>query len=225
MATIIVLSLLAIFYTVGRWQLKQDRQNEAIAALTGYTYNALGDTGESNLTSKLVDVLTQETINSSQSGVPINSQEKIKAITAQTLADFHPESLIPEIPDSQIKIIATSNSAAVDQYLRQFDDILSGGSLKDANLDDRDSALTTIIKNYENAIVSFYALSVPTPLINFHKKEISLLSAKLAIYQKIKNYESDPLGALVAIKSNDFLDAQFSNLKNDLNNFLALNYE
>ena len=69
------------------------------------------------------------------------------------------------------------------------------------------------------------SLPVPTPLTNFHKRELALLLAKLAVYQKIQNYESDPLGALVAIQSNDFLNTQFVNLKNDLNNFLALNYE
>ncbi len=217
--------LLTAFYTIGRWQIKQDRQNEAVAALTGYTYRALGDTGESNLTAKLVNVLAQETINSSQSGIPINNQEKIKEITNQTLSDFHPESLIPKITDSQIKITSDSDSVAIDQYLQQFENIFKDGSFNGVDLDNRSEATAVIVHNYKRFISDLQSLPVPTPLTNFHKRELALLLAKLAVYQKIQNYESDPLGALVAIQSNDFLNTQFVNLKNDLNNFLALNYE
>jgi len=217
--------LFVAFYTIGRWQIKQDRQNEAVAALTGYTYNALGDTGDSNLTSKLVEILTKETINSSNSGISINSQEKIKEITDQTLADFHPESLIPKISDSQIKITSASDSVSVNRYLQQFDSILSGGSLDGVDINNRPEAATAIIRNYKQFISAFKSLPVPILLVDFHKRELALLLAKLAVYQKIQNYESDPLGAIVAIESNDFLDAQFIGLKNDLNNFLAINYE
>jgi len=226
------LSLLGLFlvvlYFIGSWSLKKSNQQEIINNLTNFSLSALGDNSSSNLTSRLTDALTQEVItqNTSNPDPSLTREALINKLTSETLANFDPAKIIPVISTQDLNISSNTSSKAIDNYLNSLQTIISQGSLSGVNLSDKTSALPQIVSNYENMISALYKVSVPTNLVEFHSRELSLLLAKLAVYKKINDFEQDPLGAIAAIKSNDFLDSEFEILKQDLNNFLtSISYE
>ena len=77
-----------------------------------------------------------------------------------------------------------------------------------------------LIGAYQKAIDKFYSLSAPKLAFDLHVKEIGLLGAKKTILEKMKDYQTDPLTALLAAQEMEKVDAEFSNLKDEVNAFI-----
>jgi len=152
-------------------------------------------------------------------------------LTADFLANaqekFISELTLPEIKDSDLKIVEDNNQDLLMTYAQNFDKIvkntrtgfltaIDGGEFAEEDLDE-------IISVYKNTIKSFYLLSVPRLLLGLHKTEIAYLSEELELFEKIKNVQQDPMGAIIASQNISLLEKELNEQVNiEYQKFLKL---
>ena len=80
--------------------------------------------------------------------------------------------------------------------------------------------VSALAATYEEVVNQFYALAVPSSLLDVHLKEIELLGTKKNIFEKMNGYEADPMAAVLAAQELEKLDLEFTQLENKLNTFI-----
>ncbi len=145
----------------------------------------------------------------------------------QNLQKFDPKEFIPEVKKSQIKILNNNQEKDLVNYFKQFNYIIQKNSqgpkiLVTNNPEQNIQILDRLISIFENTINDFYKLPVPNDerLIELHQTEIQLLTAQVKVWKKIKNYQQDPLQAILAGKFQETISQGFKNLSEQLNQFI-----
>ncbi len=146
------------------------------------------------------------------------------SILTDAAANFDPNSLKPIIKDSDIKISQDNSREALLTYMSSFQEIIRGAAneipsgmlIREPTIEDADPLMTI----YRKAANKFYNLTVPSSLINIHKKEIALLIAKKNVFEKTKNYQKDPLSAVLAGQALEIIDSEFLQLSEDFKSFI-----
>lgn len=123
-------------------------------------------------------------------------------LMAEAAAKFDFKKLIPEIKDKDLKISEENKAEALLAYAKDFDVIIKNSQKKlsgvASNEEFSEENLNETISAYKNIIESFYRLTVPRMMLDFHKTEIAYLSAALSLFEKIKNVQQDPMAAILA---------------------------
>lgn len=224
---IIGLLLVGFSYFVGSVYLKNQKQTETLNKINSYESKIKNQNINltDNLAENVIRKVAETNLNSSGVGaVKIPDQSSITEAIENSLKNFNPESVKPSINDKDIKISSDNSREAVSAYFKKFQEILNSFSENNIKEDTTlANALASIIFSYEKMISSFYALEVPSEIASFHKEEISLLSAKLIVLKQLRGYEKDPLLTLLAVKSDEYLDSKFVELKDSINNYLIKN--
>jgi len=180
--------------------------------------------GETSATDEFTNSLAKKIAEINPSGPQLNGDKKDitvpnpEQISADLILDakknFSLSKFIPVITDSEIKITADNTKNSFFIYMKKFDEmnavLRDGINAGDPEKDFSQENITQNINHYNDAIKTMYALSVPKILSSFHKTEISYLRAELALLEKIKNAETDPMGALLAGENFQKLDDEFN---------------
>ena len=161
----------------------------------------------------------------SQIQVP-DTEELTTNFINEAQAEFNIQDFIPEIKDGDLKISKNNTKEAFIEYGQKFDQIVEDGKISeipDPQKNNDLSVLDTTIENYSNAIEKFYNLTVPELMAGIHKTEIQYLTAELKIMEKIKNYQNDPVSAMLAGQNFSEIEKEFqSRLSEQMQKFLKI---
>lgn len=147
------------------------------------------------------------------------------AVAAEGLKNFNPADFQPEIANADLNISADASPTAIRLYLKTFRDILQH-NFSAARVDFSNAALTGIaglITTYDQAIKDFYRLTAPAPLTDIHRREISLLTGQKKVFERLANYQQDPVQAVIALRAYEELGEQFNQLNAAVAQFIADN--
>lgn len=155
--------------------------------------------------------------------------EKIAAdLIAEAALKFDPESLKPTINNADLNISSDNSKKALINYLANFNQIIEDSAKKipTSSLNTESLSLKIIsqlVDIYQENINQFYQLPVPSSALEIHKKEIRLLSAQKKIFEKMENYQENPLTAILALNELKNIAGQFINLEEELTDFIKNN--
>lgn len=197
-----------------------------------------------NLTDKFALALAKQIIentNNPQELLDISEKDLEKKISKEKLAndlltmaskDFGNLFSFKEIKDEDL-IIVNDSIKAKKEYFNQYNKItkdafnnISEEEIKNLfenlqnqnpqNFFQNQKILQKIIASYKKAIKYFYFIKVPESLKELHKEKIKLMIVTKTIFEKISDYENDPFGALIAIKTFDKIGSQSKKINNQL---------
>lgn len=122
---------------------------------------------------------------------------------------------------SRIKIINDKPGAAA-AYLQDLEGIFNKNfsplGIKANDFSEKDIAI--LVDAYPAVINELYNLPVPKILAPIHENYISLAATQLNIFKALKNYNEDPLLALLAIETNQKIVEGFAGLYSKINNLI-----
>jgi hypothetical protein len=156
-------------------------------------------------------------------------EELTNDLLTEAQKNFDPNSLVPTIKDSDIKISEDNSKEALVNYFTAFNTIiLSNGKKLPSNLissaaNIQSSDFLKIVDVYNSTIKDFYNLTVPRAALNIDKKEIELLTTEKNIYQNLANLNQDPLTANLSLNVLSNVYEGYDKLKTDINTFLKNN--
>lgn len=110
--------------------------------------------------------------------------------------------LTPEIDVNSLKVIPNNSKEFIDGYLNNTKAI-SAANFANITLDFSDPDIEEFKKlaaAYEKTIKEYYALNVPSSLLDLHKEKLTLFMQQRKIFTNIANIEKDPLAALVSMR-------------------------
>jgi len=147
-------------------------------------------------------------------------QQSVQEITNNDGNLFAPD----PIDDSQIKTISDNSQAAIQNYAAAVVTAISqvqgsATQTKQVETEMLDNALenndfTLLDQNlqiYQGIYANIKKLTVPTDLLPLHKEQLEIISQTIKIYQGIKEINTDPLKASLALQVYDTLRQQFAN--------------
>ncbi|MDO8430020.1 MAG: hypothetical protein Q7S73_01470 [bacterium] len=140
--------------------------------------------------------------------------------------NFDPKSLRPIIQNSDLKISTDNSKAALINYLLAFNKIIddAAGKFPPEIFTDPSSVNTKtfeILANiYQSSFDEFKKIGVPSSVLAIHKKEMGLLGTSANIYKNIKNYQEDPMVAILATQELGGLQKEFTALSEELGIFI-----
>ncbi len=198
-------------------QIEEQKIAEALLQKTlSQTTKILGE----NATKKLADDLSKEIVEKNPNGPgPLGSQKISVPQAEEIVADFlqkgvdnfNYEELKPAIADSDLNIVG-DDPAALARYYKNFFEILSGNFNLGPAESDPQNSLDILVSVYENYIKKFYLLETPEKFADIQKQQISLLAAQRNIYRLMRDYENDPLKAVLAMKALDTVKQETADL-------------
>jgi hypothetical protein len=143
-----------------------------------------------------------------------------------------------EINDSQIKTINDNSQPAIQKYAAAAAEALSysrdayppetQGQVSESEsalflnaLENNNFAeLDFRLRNYQEAYKKLKDLSVPSDLLSLHKEQTEIISSLIKIYQAIKEIDTDPLKANLALQAYQPLTEKFMGWLEKLANFI-----
>jgi len=177
--------------------------------------------------------------------VPFNAQGEM--LSAEELENYpaigqaiqevlrsYPSLFAPDkIDDSQIKTSLDNSKRAIQNYataaaiafyykpqkeiqISQSETEIFLEALENNNF----SKLNILLENYKSAYTNLKELTVPTKLIPLHKEQLNILSSTIKIYQAIKEINSDPLKANLALQTYSQLKERLKNWLQELSKFI-----
>jgi hypothetical protein len=156
-------------------------------------------------------------------------EELTNDLLTEAQKNFDPNSLVPAIKDSDIKISEDNSKEALVNYFTSFNTIiLSNGKNLPSNIISSDvniqsSDFLKLVDVYNSTIKDLYSLTVPRAALNIDKKEIELLTTEKNIYQNLANLNQDPLTANLSLNVLSNVYDGYDKLKVDINTLLKNN--
>ena len=186
-------------------------------------------TTSQNATQKLAAQVAQElvrlnpngpTLPTGAKGATVPDAEKlVNEFLTQGIKDFDYEKLKPTINDADVRIVETEDPIILAQYIKSFFTILSRVP---QSLDDPDAGSIDILASvYDGYIRDYSALQVPRVLLSIHKKNLISLVATKRTLAIVRNYQADPLQAVLAFKALNNLRADMQTLYTEVALFIA----
>ena len=181
-----------------------------------------------NLTKALAsEVITSLDIESVGSQEELNDRLEregtVEKSVSEAVKNFNPDSLRPVVSDSFIKIVETNDSNSLRNYFLELNRILSEPVKPIKENDPLSVTLERALDHYKKIINNLYALPVPRAVSSFHKEEISLLSGKALVLERMRRYENDPLAAILATQADAYFDGKLAELNTQVNSFIVDN--
>ncbi len=186
-----------------------------------------------NITAEIGKKIAQEFLDKNPQGPEtIDQQKVINTSDPENLALKLMDSKVsetalnlfnPVIKPESLKIDSLNDNKTLENYLREFKKLIQtnfvGLSVDFSNPTIADfENLTTRLNE---TIGGFYALRAPAPLFEMHREEIRLLTVQKNIFESLKNYETDPVLAMLAIEAFTKNDTDFLTLRSRLNDFVV----
>lgn len=185
--------------------------------------NSQNANNNQNLTDQLAKNIGQKILESNPNGAEIingepsltvpNPEEITSQLLVESAQNFDPKSLYPAIKDSDLIISNDNSKEALNKYFAEFQKIVS---IAAQNIPEKifSEELTleniTLLKDaYKKTIQNFYNLTAPSSVLDAHKKQIELLTAKKNILEKILNYQEDPMVTILAANELEKIDKEF----------------
>lgn len=176
-------------------------------------------TPETNLTQETINQISGEIISADTLKNNSDPEEIADKYLSQAIQSFDYNYFKPEVKQSRLNIINDSGPEIIGNYLKNFNQIAQKfGWLKLP--DARPDNLNKLTDAYAQIIDEFYQLAVPTKLAYIHQQIISLLSGQKLALEKISNYQTDPLQALLAFEAAEKLNEELAILQKTLINLL-----
>lgn len=139
------------------------------------------------------------------------------------IKNFNADDLKPTINLADLKIISGANKETAQAYIENLNLIYN------QNLQNIDQAISlesdtlnfnSITTAYGKTIEALYKLAVPENLEFIHRDQIVLLSAQKNAFEIAKDYENDPVKAMLAIQAGEEFNQEFLALQNTLANVI-----
>jgi len=216
--------VILLFYFIGLKDIRESARQKVLDDINKYSSPSTSINLTQGLTSEVLSKVAEAniTLGTSSDKIALPDDLTVEQAITQAVSQFNPETLKPKISDSDIKI---SDSVSSQEYFKNFKSILDKYSYI-YSVDEETTlanSVASLIFSYQSMLEEFFNLSVPPEISSFHKEEIALISAKINILKQLKNYQNDPLLTLLAIKSEEYFDSQFEELKENINNYIAQN--
>lgn len=181
-----------------------------------FTKNLVKNIQEENPTGPTTD------INGKGLNVPSPDQIALDLII-KAQSSFDPSKLKPAIKDNDLNISQDNSRDSLINYLKNLYKIMGdSGKLLTGDPAEKEMDMEEVnqfISMYEMAYKNLFPVNVPSSLLSIHKKELQLLGAKWATYTAIKNYEQDPLLAILVAQNLNQLDNEFADLNKEIKDF------
>src|SRR3989338_1986427 len=199
---------------------------------------ASSDKNSGNLTNTLVNTIGKYLVQNNLSGPQIiGDQKKINVPSPETIAQdllteaskkFDLDQLRPTILEENLNLSNDSSKESLTGYILALNTIVVDESKKfpAGFFENQNVSMDTIdvlLGVYARTFDKIFKLSVPKPALSIHKKQLELIGAKKNIYQKFKEYEKDPITALLAVQSIEKFDQEFQLLSSDIKSFIKTN--
>ena len=162
-----------------------------------------------------------------KNGLVVPDPESIAIeLLAEAAKKFDPSKLRPTIQEKDLKILEDNSKEALSNYVLNFQNIIKGEAPKvpKAIFGDPDNLTLEDISRlslvYQEIVQKFYKLPVPKSALEIHKKEIELSGTKRNIFEKIKNYQTDPIATILATQELKKVDQEFAELDKKLSEFI-----
>lgn len=190
---------------------------------------------ELNLTSQISQGIIQNVLaekNSSEIGLENFSLDSLdpNQFLNQAIVDASLFFSPPEIPDSELKISPDNSQEAIKQY---FDTAIKTMALRFVNLKKTDleaiqealqqqnsSALEQNIQAYNLAFQDLKQLTIPSSWQDIHRRGLQMLWLTEQSLLAVKNFQTDPLKAMVGLKQYEGLITAFIDLNYEMNQLL-----
>ena len=229
-----IILLLAVIvsglYILGSFEVQKEQEQNALNNL--FDYNA-PQIPERNITNEIFTGVLNEVAaaniveqNTNEAGLLVPSKVSLDQITSEALKDFDPSQFKPEIKNETLKISKDNSFLNITKYIRNFASTIQKNSNEIRTPTKYSTVGETLSSSrdlYQKTLFDFYNLEVPSSMLDFHKEEISLLTGKLLVIDRIKEYEDDPIEAFLALEADTYLDQEFEKLKNNLNQYIENN--
>ncbi|MBM3256888.1 MAG: hypothetical protein FJY98_00960 [Candidatus Liptonbacteria bacterium] len=178
-----------------------------------------GHASSTNLTRRLGNILAGEvirvndavgTLNGPANGLTSPNRTTLETLITQNLVDA-PALLkeLPEFPESvnekELSLISNPNEQDFAQYIATTEDVLNRTILSNdfENLQKKSASLEAIyagVTVYRSATQALLKASVPQPLLEFHKKLLTLVSNQKKMVDVALGEPDDPLKSIAIIK-------------------------
>lgn len=186
----------------------------------------------------LTELITKEIgktilLNNPNGPVDINGDKGLAApdpdaiaqqVIEEAVKKFDPSSLRPTIKISDLKIIQDNSKEAIAAYILDFQKINKYAANKiPKSFFSQELTLESIIELsniYSETIDAFYKLPTPSSVLSIHKKQIELLETKNNVFDKLKNYQNDPVTAILAAQELEKVDFEFLELSREFSRLI-----
>ena len=192
---------------------------------------------QKNSTQALAEVISKQLINENPTGPVLD--EGLKKLRAPDVSEiinnylkdgadnFNYQALKPEINDTDLSVIADRSPEALDAYLQKFLGILAQiyknrAPQTEATSDPRGAA-GELAGIYGDYMARLYGLAVPEPLAPAHKKQIASVAATKKIFEIMRDYDNDPLAAVLALNSLNVIQAENVDIYREMARVIAEN--
>lgn len=157
-------------------------------------------------------------------------QASIQDIIASSGSLFAPD----KIDDNEIKTTADNSQAAIQKYAAAASTAMASVVPQEAYkitnsesqiflnaIEENDfSELDLVQKVYQDTYENFKKLTVPSDMLSLHKEQLNIISSLIKIYQAVKEIDTDPLKANLALQAYESLRNQFANWLQELSQFI-----
>lgn len=153
-------------------------------------------------------------------------EKSISQYLENEVKKFDANNLKPVIDPKNLKIINDSSEAAIKEYVNNLNIVYKDLNNIDQKILIENSSLeipinfNLIISAYQKIIDSLYKIAVPQNLTFVHQEQIALLSAQRNAFKIIKDYEKDPMKAILAMEAGEKFNQDFINLTEAFNQMI-----
>jgi hypothetical protein len=152
---------------------------------------------------------------------------------AQGMAEFIAK-LNPQISAKELKTSNDNSFEAIQKYADEVSKAIPKNPYPQKTEDDvfakamqtKDfSIIDEYIDYYDEAINNMKAIVAPYDFLDIHKREIELFMATKMVYESVKEVETDPLKTVLALKQNEKIREEMSELLVDFLEFVQEHIE
>jgi hypothetical protein len=156
-----------------------------------------------------------------------NLESSINQYFENEIKKFDANSLKPIISSKNLKIINDLSKEAVENYIKNLNAVYKDLINIDQKILIKNSSLeipinfNVAINAYQKIIDSLYKIAVPQNLNFVHQEQIALLSAQRNAFKIVKDYEKDPMKAMLAMEAGEKFSQDFISLTETFNQLLT----
>jgi hypothetical protein len=155
----------------------------------------------------------------------INPDELVNQVIADAIKNFRPEALRPAISRADIRIGDNNSIEALNAYYISYKTAINSNlSTLSLNQDSPEQTdFTALVAGFNKAFTDLKTIVVPESLVALHLKELILLGTQKNIWLLIKNYQADPVQAMLAMQYGDVLMNEVLGIRDQYASFAIKN--
>jgi hypothetical protein len=154
----------------------------------------------------------------------VNPGELTERILDEAFEEINVESLRPVINISDLNVIQSGDDKLATQYFNNLNEITIRNFPAGTSVNWENPELTNfaaLITAYGASMSESLRLAVPENLAELHRQFVTLLGAEKNTLTIIKNYQTDPAQAAVAIIAGDSFTTELADVLTQMNAYIA----